>query len=136
MRILTVLLAVAGMAFAAGTISGRAGGTGGGFWFPETDDLIDSYAYSTGDQMGTIGASFGDYAAIDDFAGAVDVDYSISSYITWGVTTASAPTALELLIVADVSGVPSGAPPQTAVSLMAATPSGWQPWTFPEALLP
>lgn len=110
MRFLLVLLAVAAMSFASGTISGHAGGSGGGFVYVETDDVLDTYAYSAAEQMSTIGASFDDYAAIDDFNYAVDTDIALTSYVCWGVTTGAAPTAMELLYVADVSGVPSGAP--------------------------
>lgn len=111
MKLFVVLLAVAGLAFASGTISGRPGGSGGGFVVPETDDLLDSYAYNQAEQMGTIGASFDDYAAIDDFdPPTVDADATLTGYTCWGVTTGATPTALELLVVADASGVPDGAP--------------------------
>ena len=107
MKFFAILLAVAGMAFASGTLTGSAGGTGGGFTRPGTDDILDSYAYNQAEQMGTIGASFTDYAIIDDYYGG---NANMDSYTCWGVTTASVPTDLELMIVADASGVPSGAP--------------------------
>jgi hypothetical protein len=105
MKLFVVLLAVAGLAFASGTFSGRPGGTGG-YWLPETDDLLDSYAYSVAEQMSTIGASFDDYAVIDDFP----MSAIITKYTCWGVTTGAAPTTLDLLVVADDGGVPTGAP--------------------------
>ena len=110
MKLFAVLLCVAGLAFASGTFSGAPGGTGGGSFVPETDDQLDSYAYSAAEQMSTIGASFGDYAAIDDFTPPYDAGYLINTYTGWAVTTGSTPTTLELLVVADASGLPSGAP--------------------------
>lgn len=99
-----------GNALASGTISGHPGGAGGGFLFPEADNYYDSYAYNQSEQMSTIGASFDDFAAIDDLSYGVDADLTLGGYTCWGVTTGSAPTALELLVVADNGGVPDGAP--------------------------
>lgn len=110
MKLFIVLLAVAGLAFASGSLSGRPGGSGGGFVVPETDDQLDSYAYNEAEQLSSIGASFGDYMAVDDFTYGVDADGTVDGYICWGVTTVSAPTELDLLVVADASGMPDGAP--------------------------
>mgnify|MGYP001179296563 CR=1 FL=1 len=126
MKLFVVLLAVAGLAFASGTISGRPGGECG-FVIPETDDIIDSYAFNQAEQMGTIGASFDDYATIDDF----DYATTLNSYTCWAVTTGSTPTALELLVVEDASGVPSGAP--TSQTSYSVTPvnSGYTYGSYP-----
>lgn len=107
MKLFAVLLAIVGLALASGTISGRPGGTGGGYWLPQTDYIYDTYAYNQGEQMSTVGASFGDYAVIDDFPWSTN---PIFTYTCWGVTTGSAPTSLNLLIVEDNGGVPTGAP--------------------------
>ncbi|PIE53412.1 hypothetical protein CSA37_01785 [Candidatus Fermentibacteria bacterium] len=117
MKLLAVLVCVAGLAFASGTLSGEAGGFGGGATAPQTDDELDTYAYNQSEQMSSIGASFGSYATIDDFTyGPTDV--SIETFTCWGVTTASTPTELELYVVADNNGVPEGDPvQQPSVSL-------------------
>lgn len=105
-----LIFLVIGNASASGSISGHPGGAGGGFVFPETDYYYDSYAYNQSEQMSTIGASFDDYAAIDDFTWGVDGTVYLGGYTCWGVTTGSAPTSLELLVVGDASGTPDGAP--------------------------
>lgn len=100
MKLVFVLLALAALAFASGTITGQAGGVAD-YAPPATDSTLDSYAYNAAEQMSTIGASFDDYAAVDDYNG---ISSSIDTYTAWGVTTASAPTALEIMVVADDSG--------------------------------
>lgn len=119
MKLFAVLLAVTGFAFASATFSGHGGGMGGGAVYPETDDLLDSYAYNEAEQMSTIGASFGDYAAIDDFTYSPGNDITLTNYVGWGVTTASTPSALNLLVVEDDGGVPTGAPDITSYSISA-----------------
>ncbi len=110
MKLFVVLLAVVGMAFASSTFSGEVRGSGG-LDLPEVDFVIDTYPYDPDDQMSTIGASFDDYAAIDDCTYEVDADLWLTLYLTYGVTTSgSAPTDLTLLVVEDDGGVPTGAP--------------------------
>ena len=115
MKLVIVLLALAALAFASGTITGQAGGVAD-YAPPATDSTLDSYAYNAAEQMSTIGASFDDYAAVDDYNG---ISSSIDTYTAWGVTTASAPTALEIMVVADDSGVPSASGPTSQTSYTA-----------------
>lgn len=114
MKLIAVLLAITGFAFASVTFSGHGGGPGGGAVYPETDDLLDSYAYSQAEQMSTVASSFGETAAIDDFTYAGDADVTITGYVVWGVTTTSVPSALNLLVVEDDGGLPTGAPTFTS----------------------
>jgi len=107
MRLFVIILAVVGMAFASGTISGEPGGVGHAL--PETDDVLDTYAYDTGTSFSTIPAASSDYAVCDDYTASGSGDSIIDTYTTWAVTTAANPTALELLYIADNSG-PDGAP--------------------------
>ncbi len=109
MRFFLVLFALAALAFASDTISGQPGGTAN-YTLPGTDDIYDSYAYNAGEQMDNIGASFGDYAVVDDYNGST---IDMTSYTMWGVTTVSAPSALEIMVVPDDSGVPSAAGPSS-----------------------
>lgn len=110
MKLFVVLLAVASMAFASATFTGEVRGSGG-LDLPEVDIEIESYPYDPGDQMSTIGASFGDYAAIDDCNYGLDAELWITLYLTYGVSTSgSAPSELALLVVEDDGGVPTGAP--------------------------
>ena len=106
MRFLVVLLVVVAMSFASSTITGHSSGLG---TIPAaTDDVFDSYAYDLATVLSSIPASFTDYAICDDFmysASAVSVD----TYTHWAVTTASNPSEIELLVVADASG-PDGTP--------------------------
>ena len=106
MKLFVILLAISAMAFASGTLRGGPGGVAN-YTLPATDAEMDSYAYSAGEQMDNIGASFTDYATIDDYNGP---DGELLTYTMWGVTTQTAPTALEIMVVADASGAPSGAP--------------------------
>lgn len=110
MRFLMVSLILASSVLAADTITGRPDGPGGGFIFPQTDMVMDSYAYNPSEVMYTLGASFGDYAEIDDFTYPYGSGFWLEYYFCWGVTTGSPPTELQLLCVADDGGVPSGAP--------------------------
>lgn len=112
MKLVLVLLSVVAMAFASSTISGEAGGVAH-YTLPSTDDTLDSYAYVAAEQLGSIGASFTDYAVVDDYNG---VNSEISTYTLWGVTTAAVPTALEVMVVADDSGVPSASGPTSQAS--------------------
>ncbi len=112
MKLVFVLLAVAAMAFASSTISGEAGGVAN-YTLPSTDDVLDTYAYNAAEQMSTIGASFDDYATVDDYNG---IDGNITSYTCWAVTTVAAPTALEIMVVADDAGVPSASGPTSQTS--------------------
>lgn len=105
MRFLVVLLVIAAVSFAAGTLRGGPGGVAN-YTLPETDDVLDTYAYVAAEQMSNIGASFDDYATIDDYNG---VAANINTYTMWGVTTASAPTTLDLMVFADDAGVPTSA---------------------------
>ena len=104
MKLFAVLVLMACVAFASDTLRGEPGGVG--YALPATDAVYDSYAYNADEVFSTIPASFGDYAVVDDFGytGAY-----IRSYTCWAVTTASPPTELELLVIADDSG-PEGAP--------------------------
>jgi hypothetical protein len=122
MRFFAVLLAVVAVGFASGPclISGHSSGFG--YPLPEFDDVLDTYAYTTGDVLSSIPASFGDYAAVDDYTAATDADAVLSTYTCWGVSTATAPTALELFVVADSSSTPSGAPiSQTSFTALSST---------------
>ena len=103
-------LFVVSVASASGTLTGHAEGEGGGFVFPETDMVMDSYAYNPGQVMSQLGASFGNYAEVDDFHYQYGPGFWLEYYICWGVTTASPPTHLQLLAVDDNNGVPDGAP--------------------------
>jgi hypothetical protein len=110
MKLFVVLLAIAGMAFASSTFSGEVRGSGG-LDLPEVDMVIDTYPYDEGDQMSTIGASFGDYAVCDDCTYGTEADLDLTLYLTYGVTTSgSAPSELALLVVADAGGEPDGEP--------------------------
>ncbi len=112
MKLVFVLLAVAALAFASSTISGEAGGVAN-YTLPSTDDVLDTYAYNAAEQMSTIGASFDDYATVDDYNGA---DGTVDTYTCWGVTTGAVPTALEIMVVADDAGVPSASGPTSQTS--------------------
>lgn len=112
MRLLLVLFAVVAISFASGTLRGAPGGEAS-YTLPETDDLLDSYAYVAAEQMSTIGASFGDYAACDDYNGP---HAYLETYTTWGVTTGAVPTELEVLIVPDDAGAPSASGPSSQVA--------------------
>jgi len=108
MKLVFVLLAVVAMAFASSTISGDLRGSAS-FTLPATDDELDSYAFDAGTAFAaSIPASFTDYAVVDDFT-ASGGENTITSLTCWGLTTGAAPTALEVLVVADASG-PDGAP--------------------------
>jgi len=73
--------------------------------------------------MSNIGASFTDYAVCDDYNGAHNY---LETYTTWGVTTGTAPTALEIMIIPDASGAPSTSGPSSQVSYPATvTDSGF-----------
>lgn len=109
MRILLVLLAVVAISFASGTLRGAPSGAAT-YTLPGTDDELDSYAYVAAEQMNNIGASFDDYAVCDDYNG---VHAYLETYTTWGVTTGTAPTSLEVMIIADDSGAPSTSGPTT-----------------------
>ncbi len=123
MKFLVVLLAVAALGFASDTLTGHSGGVG--YALPETDDTLDTYAYNDGEVFSSIPASFTDYAVVDDYTAAVDADAILETYTCWAVTTASAPTALELLVVEDASGAPSGAPVSQVSYTTAAASSGF-----------
>ena len=112
MKLAFVLFAVVAMAFASSTIRGEAGGFPT-YTLPSTDDILDTYAYNLGEQLSSIGASFDDYAAVDDYNG---INANIEMYTLWGVTTGVAPTALEIIVVADDGGVPSASGPTSQVS--------------------
>lgn len=92
-------------------LTGEGGITGEVVPFPETDDIVDSYAYNQAEQMSTIAGSFSECATIDDFdMGSPAEDIFICGYNCWGVTTSSIPTTLEFLIVEYSGGQPVGAP--------------------------
>lgn len=110
MRYLISLLCVVSLAGASGTLTGHTGGSGGGFHFPETDFLLDSYAYNPSQVMSTLGASFGDYAEVDDFDYQYGSQFWLEYYVCWGVTTGSAPVEMDLLYVEDNGGAPYGPP--------------------------
>jgi len=125
MKFLVVLLAVAAMGFASDdTLIGHPGGVG--YPMPGTDDTLDTYAYDAGTAFSaSLPASFTDYAVIDDFTEATDADASLDTYTCWAVTTAALPTELEVLVVADASGVPSGAPTSQSSYTATVTDSGF-----------
>jgi hypothetical protein len=132
MKFLLVLLAVAVAGFASdAVITGHPGGAG--YPLPEFDDVLDSYAYNDTTAFSTsLPASFGDYALIDDFSEVtLDADASIATYSCWGVTTASPATALEILVVADSSGVPTGAPISQTSYTAASGNSGFTFGSYP-----
>lgn len=107
MKTLFILTVVAGIAVASspGTLRGEPGGFGNALL--GTDWYYDTYAYDSGTVLSSIPASFSDYAVIDDYNG---LNCFPEHYICWAVTTASNPSSLELLLVEDVSGAPSGSP--------------------------
>lgn len=107
-----MLFGVVAISFASGTLSGAPGGEAR-YTLPETDDQLDSYAYSAAEQMSTIGASFGDYAVCDDYNG---VHANLETYTTWGITTGAVPTELEVLVVPDDAGAPSSSGPSSQVA--------------------
>ncbi len=112
MKVLLVLLSVVAISFASGTLSGTPSGTAT-YTLPGTDDQLDSYTYNAAEQMNNIGASFDDYAVCDDYNG---MHAYLETYTMWGVTTGTAPTALEVMIIPDDSGVPSASGPSSQVS--------------------
>ncbi len=113
MRFLIPVLAFAVLVFASSEISGTSSGSG--FVFPETDDVIDTYAYDPDTVCSTIPASFNDYRVVDDFLH--DQPVSIGSFTYWGVSTASAPSELELMYFEDNAGVPGDEVFQTSYSV-------------------
>ncbi len=103
MKLITLLLLVTATAlFAAGpTLSGESSGEG--FWFPATDDIIDTYAYDE-NVCSSIPASFDDYRVVDDFVATGSVE--LTGFTYWIVTTGSVPTELLLISYADDGGTP------------------------------
>ena len=89
------------IAMASPQLRGVTGGSGQ--FIPETDDQFDSYIYGP-DAVTTIPASFGDYRVVDDFVTASPVE--ITSFVYWGVTTGSVPTALNIMCFENNAGVP------------------------------
>lgn len=108
---LALILCTSIYAYQTGAVSGASGNSCHPQMVLETDDLLDSYMYNQSEQMSTVGASYGEYATVDDFVltGGSTTTFS-SGYTCWGVTTSSTPTTLSFLIVEDSSGHPVGAP--------------------------
>jgi len=119
MKFLVLVFVIAGVAFASSSLSGTSAGSG--IWFPETDDVLDTYAYGD-DVCGTIPASFGDYRVVDDFQTAKGA--TISSFTYWGLSTGAIPTSLNLMQFADDSGAPGTEVFQTDYSIVS-TNSGF-----------
>jgi len=113
MKLYFVLAVAAGITVASppGTLRGEPGGVG--YPLPATDYYHDSYACAAAEQMSSIGASFTNYAVCDDYNG---VQVLLTTYTTWGVTTGTTPTELEIMIIPDDSGVPSASGPSSQVS--------------------
>ena len=97
MKLFAVLLAVSAMAFASGTFTGEISGSYRGY--SATDAELTSYVYDESEQLSSIGASFGDYAVVDDYNG---VAAEVDTYVTWGISTGAVPTELNFMVVADV----------------------------------
>ncbi len=89
--------------------------------FPATDYIYDTYAYQHSQITSTVGASFGDYAVVDDFT----FSGSVYGYTCWGVTTAGPPFELELMLVPDGGGAPQGGPASTRVYAAGIADSGF-----------
>ncbi len=110
MRYFVLLSVFVAMSFAStSALRGESGGIPN-YTLPGTDDTLDTYAYNATEQMSTIGGSSSATAAVDDYNG---INGTIETYTMWGVTTASPPTDLEMMIVPDDSGVPSSAGPSS-----------------------
>ena len=112
MKFLVLVFIVTGFAFASSSLSGTSAGTG--IWFPETDDVLDTYTYGD-DVCGTIPASGGDFRVVDDFQTAKGA--TIASFSYWGVTTGAVPTSLNLMQFADAAGTPGTEVFQTDYSI-------------------
>ena len=107
MNFLVAVLVVTTVSFASNTLHGGSCGLAN-YALPETDYNHDSYAYDANEVFTTtIPASFGDYVVVDDFRRIYSEP--IYYYTCWGVTTASVPYQLELILFEDSNG-PDGPP--------------------------
>lgn len=107
MKAFVLLCLVAVTSYATGTFGGPTGGSGGGYLSPPTKDVLCSYIYNPDEQMDDVGASFSEFATIDDYNGPAG---DIESYTCWGISQSSPPSTLDLLVVEDFSSTPAGSP--------------------------